>query len=369
MAVSKPASMGSSSIISQTCASEQDLLLESYDFELPEDLIASRPAIPRHKSKLLVYDEEKDEIIHTCFDQLPQYIPSDTALVLNQSKVFPCRLLGQKPSGGKAEVFILSLKEEKGGFECMIKTSKKKEIGHQFFFEEDIQGEVVALNNNATFQIQFNRPIEKVLDLAGKMPIPPYIRGGLADDQDLEDYQTTFAKNLGSVAAPTAGLHFTKDVFENLKGKNIHSHYVTLHVGLGTFAPVKSDNIKEHQMHSERFFVEEDWAQITQAPKRICVGTTSLRVLESLWSLRESVESQKLYDTDIFLYPGKQVESIHGLITNFHLPKSTLLMLVSSLIGREKTLELYGEAIKKGYRFFSYGDAMFIRRKGLGTYV
>lgn len=341
-----------------------DYLLSSYDYELPSELIAQRPCEPRDQSKLLVYNEQTDEIIHTTFEHIGDYLPNDSKLVLNQSKVFPCRLIGKKSTGAKIEVFILDIENVDLGYKCLIKSSKKKTVGEVYHFENDVCGEVVKLEGDGTFQIKFNLEISEALKRAGSIPIPPYIRSGKSDERDFDDYQTVFAKQTGSVAAPTAGLHFTKKLFEGLQNKNITQSFVTLHVGLGTFSPVKSESIVDHKMHTEKYFVEEkDWQDIITAKKRFAVGTTSLRVLESLWPQKELIKPLELYDTDIFLHPGKEVHSISGLITNFHLPGSTLLMLVSSLIGREKTLQLYNIAIKERYRFFSYGDAMLIIRK------
>ncbi len=343
---------------------DKDHLLSSYDYDLPPELIAQRPCYPRHKSRLLVYNENLDQVTHTTFEHIHDHLPQNSKLVLNQSKVYPCRLIGKKDTGAKIEVFILSTEIQDEGYLCLIKSSKKKNSGDLYHFDNEVVGELIGLIGDGTFIIKFNLAIDEVLDKAGSIPIPPYIRSGISDDKDFDDYQTVFAKESGSVAAPTAGLHFTEDVFKNLSEKNITQSFVTLHVGLGTFAPVKSESIHDHKMHTEKYFVEKkDWQEILSADKRFAVGTTSLRVLESLWPDKESIKPLHLYDTDIFLHPGIDVKSISGLITNFHLPGSTLLMLVSSLIGREKTLQLYDIAIKERYRFFSYGDAMLIIRK------
>lgn len=342
--------------------SNLDLLLSSYDYDLPAEQIAKRPASPRHDSKLLVYDESSDTITHDIFLNLDQYLDRGSELVLNKSKVFPCRLLGEKDTGAKVEVFILSLTPTDLGHECLIKSSSKKKVGDRYLFD-GFTGTLAGHGEQGTFFIQFNQGIEEVLG-KGNVPIPPYIRDGVSDEQDKADYQTIYAANSGSVAAPTAGLHFTQEVFDRLDIKGIGRSFVTLHVGLGTFAPVKAEDISQHKMHTENFFVEKrEWSQIKKASKRFAVGTTSLRVLESLWN-EENIEEGKMYETDIFLHPGVPVQSIDGLITNFHLPGSTLIMLVASLIGREKTLEIYKVATEQGYRFFSYGDAMLILRKG-----
>ncbi len=348
-----------------------DLMVKNYHYDLPEDLIAQRPASPRDHSRLLIYREEDDKIIHDHFYNLPHYLPADSTLVKNNSRVFPCRLIAKKKSGAKAEIFFLSLKEEKEGFPCLIKTSSKKNIGDEFVI--DGEKNMITLNargEDGVFFVRLEREmanrLKETLEGQGKVPIPPYIRKGESDNKDLEDYQTLYAseKEVGSVAAPTAGLHFTPRVFRSLKEKGISSESVTLHVGLGTFRPVKSEVISDHKMHKENYFVEsEAWKRIVSAPKRIAVGTTSLRVLESLWPIKDRVIGGEMYDTEIFLHPGVNVQSIDGLITNFHLPESTLIMLVSALIGREKTLSLYNEAVKERYRFFSYGDSMLILRK------
>ena len=344
-----------------------DLLLESYDFELPPELIAQRPSQKRDHSRLLVYRESSDEIIHDHFYNIKKYLPFKAQLVFNQSKVFACRLTGQKTTGGKIEVFILSLERDQYGYPCMVKSSGKKKEGQEFHIGK-FKGSVSrALDGK--FWVQFHDDIEKIITEEGKIPIPPYIRGGESDDQDRKDYQTVYANETkqGSVAAPTAGLHFTPEILKELETDHQLS-YVTLNVGLGTFAPVKVDNILEHDMHTEEYSIDaQNFEQIINddAP-RIAVGTTTLRCLESAmnedggWVYRPSDGVQS---TDIFLYPGKEVHCAQGLLTNFHLPQSTLLMLVSSLIGREKTMQLYQEAIEHKYRFYSYGDCMLILRK------
>lgn len=354
-----------------------DLLLESYDYHLPEELIAQRPVSPRDHSRLLIYDEATDKIYHKLFKDLPEFIDKDTTLVLNNSRVFPCRVLGNKTSGAKVEFFFLALtpiEEHTFQYRCLIKSSSKKNIGDEYLLPSkrgEAKATLINKEEDGVFIVELSLGLEEFIEETGKVPIPPYIRQGESDQDDLEDYQTVYAstkrEDTGSVAAPTAGLHFTEKVFSNLEKKGVQKNYVTLHVGLGTFRPVKSEVITEHVMHEENFFVEKDsWENIRKAPKRIAVGTTSLRVLESLWPTKENYRGGEMLSTDIFLYPGKTVSSIDGLITNFHLPKSTLLMLVSSLIGRQKTLELYSEAVKERYRFFSYGDAMLVLRKDRG---
>jgi len=349
---------------------KEDLKLSSYDYELPESQIAARPISGRHNSKLLVYEAKSNKITHTHFYKLADFLPNNSLLVLNQSRVFPCRLYGHKPSGGKAEIFILSLVAHEGAYSCLLRTTSKKKIGDVFNLPFDIVARIERTGENGSFYLSFSTDdFPRYLEKCASIPIPPYIREGISDEQDKTDYQTVYAKEAGSVAAPTAGLHFTSEVFSALQDKQIDQAFVTLHVGPGTFAPVKVQNILEHKMHFEEYFVEEaDLTKIqkaqTQGQKIFAVGTTTLRVLESSLNAdgNLSLNANQHYETDIFLHPGKTVRSIDGLITNFHLPHSTLLMLVSSLLGRKKTLELYEEAKKLDYRFFSYGDAMLIIR-------
>lgn len=342
----------------------EDLLTESYDYDLPEELIAQRPAEKRDHSKLLAYFAKSDRVDHRKFHELSEILPEGALLVINQSKVFPCRLLGKKPTGGKAEILFLSILDEGGLYPAMIRSGGKKQAGDIFLFGE-LKVKIERVLEDGSYYVQCNLEGDDLLDYLeekAKVPIPPYIREGVSDESDRHDYQTVYAKHAGSVAAPTAGLHFTNQVFDSLKEKGIDIAKVTLHVGAGTFKPVNSDKITEHKMHSERFDIDEaDLKKLNEAKYIVAVGTTSLRVLESCYK-GGKFELPEKRSTDIFLHPGVEVKSIKGLITNFHLPKSTLLMLVSSLIGRKKTLELYKEAVEKEYRFFSYGDSMAILR-------
>lgn len=345
-----------------------DLLLSSYDFDLPPELIADRPVADRHSSRLLVYNEASGEITHSTYREIGKFLPRNSTLVFNRSRVFPCRLLGKKPSGGEAEVFILSLLIENGTYPAMIRASGKRKVGDEFSFGE-LQATLVEVKGDGTFQVKFNCSHDELLNQLeeiGKIPIPPYIRGGESDELDKKTYQTVYAKETGSVAAPTAGLHFSEELLGDLKKQGHTLGSVTLHVGAGTFAPVKAENILEHKMHEEFYSIDEQNLRLIQAAKfRIAVGTTSLRTLESAWqngNVRFD-QSAGFKGTSIFLHPGKDVHSIDALVTNFHLPKSTLIMLVSSLVGREKTLELYRIAIQERYRFFSYGDGMLILRR------
>ncbi len=343
-----------------------DLSLSSYDFDLPNELIADRPVPDRHSSKLLVFNEASGEIIHTHYSEINKLLPKNSAIVFNQSKVFPCRLRGNKPSGGEAEVFILSLLHQNNLYPAMIKASGKRKIGDQFEFG-GLKCELKTVQGDGTFLVEFNRTHSELLnelEKIGKIPIPPYIRGGESDELDKKTYQTVYANQVGSVAAPTAGLHFSDSLLSELK-KDHDLAFVTLHVGAGTFAPVKSENLLEHKMHEEFYSIDAENLAIIQKNNKnlVAVGTTSLRTLESAWDGEKVSASNELNGTSIFLHPGKEVHSIRALVTNFHLPKSSLIMLVSALIGREKTLELYDIAIKNRYRFFSYGDGMLIIRK------
>lgn len=342
----------------------EDLLLSSYDYDLPEELIAQRPAL---ESRLLVYMAGTGTVIHESFSNIGKYLPPDTLLVFNRSRVFPSRLLGKKASGGAAELFLLSLKKNAdGAYPALIKTTSKKKIGTKFFFPENLESEIAAIYPDGTFGVVFNKEdLRSYLYDFARIPIPPYIRNGESDERDREEYQTIYAREEGSVAAPTAGLHFKEKLLDELKKQGVQTASVTLHVGIGTFRPVKSENILDHQMHSEHFFIDKENAGIineayTQRKKIVAVGTTSLRTLES--SFGKNLVPGEMYSTNIFLHPGVDVKSIDGLLTNFHLPQSSLLMLVASLTGRKKALELYDIAIKERYRFFSYGDAMLIIR-------
>ncbi len=340
-----------------------DLKLSAYNYYLPEELIASRPAHKRDHSKLMVYQHRSGEVVHTNFHDIHKYLPENSTLVFNNTKVFACRLLGQKSTGGKFELFFLSLiQDENSLFDVLIKSSRKKKVGDKFQVHE-LEVEVVSVWEGY-FKIKINLSKEELvlfLEKHAMIPIPPYIRDGVSDEKDKEDYQTIYAKKIGSVAAPTAGLHFTQEVFDSLDKKKIKRAFVTLHVGAGTFAPVKDEDISQHKMHSESFFIEKEELKKIRKSKRIAVGTTSLRVLESSYFEGDIYfEGNQTKQTDIFLYPGRKVNSVDGLVTNFHLPGSSLIMLVSALIGREKTLELYQLAVEKKYRFFSYGDAMLI---------
>jgi S-adenosylmethionine:tRNA ribosyltransferase-isomerase len=344
----------------------KDWELSSYDYHLPPELIAARPVEGRVGSRLLVHDIPGEATTHTHFHQLREHLPARCTLVLNRSRVFPCRLLGNKTSGGECEAFVLSLLPQGDCYQVLLRAGGKRKVGEEFFFGE-LKLQLAELGDEGTFWVRPNlapAAFLSFLEVHAGIPIPPYIRNGVADEQDRRDYQTVYAEESGSVAAPTAGLHFTPELLEQLKAAGHRIAYVTLHVGLGTFRPVKSDDIREHHMHGENYTVDTASAALIREGNLVAVGTTSLRVLESCWreSGFEFPANGEYRETRIFIHPGKPVRSIVGLITNFHLPQSSLLMLVSALAGREKTLALYAEAIAKKYRFFSYGDAMLLKR-------
>ena len=355
----------------QDGTSAKDFSLKSYIFDLPEKLIATRPDVKRDGSRLLVYREDIDVMIHSEFNQLFNHISKGSLLVFNESKVFPCRLLGKKSTGGKCELFIISLDEFP--YPAIIKCSGKKNLHDRYCFAEGVEASLVGDKGNGIFLVKFNVGIvelKKFLQKRGKIPLPPYIRDGVADKRDYADYQTVYAKHSGSVAAPTAGLHFTKELLHQLNARGIEQAFVTLHVGPGTFFPVRTKDIRDHYLHPEYFWVDgENSKKIKSARSEgrdiIAVGTTVLRALES--SLDNSGEfvftPNEKKTSNLFIHPGVPIRSVEGLITNFHLPESSLLMLASSLIGRKKILELYQSAIREKYRFFSYGDAMLILRK------
>ena len=347
-------------MIAPVPCSPKDLELKYYDYTIPQELIAQRPAIPRDSARLLVYYQREDRVEHDTILNIAKYLPESSLLVTNQSKVYSCRLLGKRQGGGKVECFMFDFDENANKGWGLIKSSHKKRLGEQLYFDGGIEAIIEDRDSDDHFKLSFNRTIREVMAKVGQVPIPPYIRKGYSDQRDKQDYQTLFAKELGSVAAPTAGLHFSFRVLKSLKGRNIERASITLHVGLGTFRPVQESIISSHKMHNEFFSISKDnWEKIKKAPFRTLVGTTSLRALESFGRLKNP-SPDKFYKTDLFLYPGQPVQSLQAILTNFHLPKSSLIMLVSSLIGREKTLELYDLAIREEYRFFSYGDAMLI---------
>lgn len=337
---------------------------EDFYFDLPEELIAQDPLEDRSSSRLLVLDKETGKTEHHVFKEIVDYLEEGDCLVLNDTKVLPARLIGAKVgTDAKIEVLLLKRKEN-DVWETLVKPGKKAKPGTKISFGDGLLvGEVVDIveEGNRLIKFQYNGIFEEVLDQLGEMPLPPYITHHL---EDKNRYQTVYATHTGSAAAPTAGLHFTPELLQQIEEKGVKIARVTLHVGLGTFRPVKVENILEHHMHSEFYQIDEEAAQTINEAKDnghrvICVGTTSCRTIES------AAENGRLRATsgwtDIFIYPGYEFKILDCLITNFHLPESTLIMLVSALAGREHVLDAYAEAVKERYRFFSFGDAMFIK--------
>lgn len=333
-------------------------------YDLPEELIAQDPLPDRSSSRLMHLDKQTGEIVHTNFRHVLNYLNPGDCLVINDTRVIPARLYGSKV-GTNAGIEILLLKRKENNiWETLVKPGKKAKPGTKISFGDGLLiGEVldVVEEGNRLIQFSYEGIFEEILDQLGEMPLPPYITHKL---QDKERYQTVYAKHEGSAAAPTAGLHFTKELLEQIEEKGVKIAHVTLHVGLGTFRPVKVDDVEKHHMHSEFYVVEEDQAAMINEAKRtghrvIAVGTTSCRTLESAADENGMLQAKSGW-TEIFIYPGYEFKIIDALITNFHLPESTLLMLVSALAGKEHILKAYEEAVKERYRFFSFGDAMMI---------
>lgn len=338
---------------------------EDFNFDLPEELIAQDPLEDRSSSRLLVLDKETGKTEHHVFREIIDYLEAGDCLVINDTKVIPARLIGSKiGTDAKIEVLLLKRKEN-DVWETLVKPGKKAKIGTRISFGDGLLvGEVVDIveEGNRLIRFEYEGIFEEILDRLGQMPLPPYITHQL---EDKNRYQTVYAKHSGSAAAPTAGLHFTPELLKKIEEKGVQIARVTLHVGLGTFRPVKVDNILEHHMHSEFYQIEEEAAEKINTAKAngkrvIAVGTTSCRTIESATKEDGTIAPVSGW-TDIFIYPGYQFKVLDCLITNFHLPESTLVMLVSALAGREHVLNAYEEAIKERYRFFSFGDAMFIR--------
>ena len=340
------------------------LRTSDYFFDLPEELIAQDPLEDRSSSRLLVLDKNTGKTTHKSFKDILDYIRPGDCLVLNNTKVIPARLLGVKEDTNAAVEVLLLKRRENDVWETLVKPGKKLRPGARMVFGDGLlKAEVLEVveEGNRLVKFYYDGIWEEVLDALGEMPLPPYITHKL---QDKNRYQTVYAKYEGSAAAPTAGLHFTNELLEELKEKGIKLAYVTLHVGLGTFRPVKVDNVLEHHMHTEYYQVSREAADIINDTKKnghrvICVGTTSCRTIESAAD-ENGYMSECCGNTDIFIYPGYRFKVLDCLITNFHLPESTLVMLVSALAGREHVLSAYEEAVKERYRFFSFGDAMMI---------
>ncbi len=332
-------------------------------FDLPEELIAQTPLQQRDSSRLLKLDRTSGEVTHKHFYDIVDELQPGDCLVMNDSRVLPARLLGHRPTGGAVEVLLLRDLGDKR-WECLCKPGRKMQPGHQVIFGDgELTATVVDVKDDGNRIVEFNFQgiFLEVLERLGKMPLPPYIKAELSDQ---ERYQTVYSREVGSAAAPTAGLHFTTELLEKIRNKGVRTAFVTLHVGLGTFRPVKAENILEHHMHSELCMMNAETADILNQTKAaggrvICVGTTSCRTLESLVNDDGSFEAKSKW-TEIFIYPGYTFRAMDGLITNFHLPESTLVMLVSAFAGRENVLHAYEEAVKERYRFFSFGDAMCI---------
>jgi S-adenosylmethionine:tRNA ribosyltransferase-isomerase len=340
--------------------------LSDFDYELPKELIAKFPVEPRDSSRLMVLYKNSGKIEHRIFREIVEYLKEGDVLVINDTKVIPARLFGKLPTGGKVEILLVR-QVEPSIWEVMAKPARKLKEGKEVIFDEELKAEVVEYVGEGKRLLKFilegNKDFMEKLEEIGHIPLPPYIERE-ENPLDRVKYQTVFAKEVGAVAAPTAGLHFTERLLEELRNKGVIIKNITLHVGPGTFKPVKVENIEEHKMDYETYFVPEDTAnEINKAKEEgrrvIAVGTTVVRTLESAVDENGKVIAGE-DSTNLFIYPGFKFKVIDALITNFHLPRSTLLMLVSAFAGRERTLDAYKEAVSKGYRFYSYGDAMFI---------
>ncbi len=335
-----------------------------FDFYLPEELIAQTPLERRDASRLLTLDKHTGAVEHHHFYELPQFLKPGDCLVLNDSRVLPARLIGHRPTGGACEVLLLVDRGDKC-WECLVRPGRKLRPGAQVIFGEgkELTATIEEELEDGKRLVRFHYEgiFLEILEHLGKMPLPPYIKEEL---QDNERYQTVYSKVVGSAAAPTAGLHFTPELLKKVQEMGVKVCYVTLHVGLGTFRPVKAEDIQDHEMHSEFCMISQETADTINETKRnggrvICVGTTSCRTIES-FAAEDGTMTERSGWTNIFIYPGYRFKVLDALITNFHLPQSTLIMLVSALAGREHVLAAYEEAVKERYRFFSFGDAMFI---------
>ena len=335
---------------------EKVLKVSDFDFELPEELIAQKPAEPRDSARLMVLNKSSGEIEHRVFRDIKEYLKEGDVLVLNNTKVIPARLLGKKITGAKIEVFLLE-KMEDGVWKCLVKPGPKMKIGSELIFKGGLSGKVVARNEDGTRIIEFSSKKDGEIFKSGETPLPPYIKNR---EVDPEKYQTVYAQKEGAVAAPTAGLHFTKELLDEIEKSGVKTTYITLHVGLGTFRPVKVENVEEHTMDEEFYHVPKGTIETVRNAKGriIAVGTTVVRTLETVARLPERKEYTG--KTDIFIYPPFEFKLVDALITNFHLPRSTLIMLVSAFAGLDLIKKAYKIAIDKKYRFFSFGDAMFI---------
>ena len=343
----------------------EGICLKTHDFwyDLPEELIAQTPLEQRDTSRLLVMDRRSGSVSHKRFYDIIDYLHPGDCLVMNDSRVLPARLLGNRPTGGAVELLLLKDLGDKK-WECLAKPGRKLQEGQEVIFGDGkLTATVVQVQDDGNRVVEFHYDgiFLEVLEQLGKMPLPPYIKAEL---QDQERYQTVYSRAVGSAAAPTAGLHFTRELLDKIRQKGIKTAFVTLHVGLGTFRPVKAEEITDHHMHSELCMLSKETAQVLNETRIsggriICVGTTSCRTLESLVNDDGTFEERSKW-TEIFIYPGYRFKAMDGLITNFHLPESTLVMLVSAFAGREHVLSAYEQAVQERYRFFSFGDAMCI---------
>ncbi len=343
----------------------KDFFMRTKDFwyDLPEELIAQTPLQQRDSSRLMMLDRTTGAVSHRHFYDIVDYLQVGDCLVMNDSRVLPARLLGHRPTGGAVEVLLLRDLGDKR-WECLCKPGRKMQPGNEVIFGDgELTATVISVQEDGNRVVEFHYKgiFLEVLERLGKMPLPPYIKEEL---QDQERYQTVYSREVGSAAAPTAGLHFTEELLEKLRNKGVKTAFVTLHVGLGTFRPVKAETIAEHHMHAELCMISQETADILNQTKAeggriFCVGTTSCRTLESLVNEDGSFEAKSKW-TEIFIYPGYQFKAMQGLITNFHLPESTLVMLVSAFAGRENVLNAYDMAVQEKYRFFSFGDAMLL---------
>lgn len=332
-------------------------------YDLPEELIAQTPIFPRDSSRMLKLDKQTGEVSHYTFHNLPDFLKEGDCLVLNNTRVLPARLYGTTADTGAVVEFVLLKQKDLYTWECLAGPGKKAKVGREFIFSEELSATVVEVlpDGNRIIKFKCDGDFFSVLDKVGQMPLPPYIKEKLTDR---ERYQTVYSKELGSAAAPTAGLHFTPELLEKIKNIGVKVVYVTLHVGLGTFRPVKVDDIRDHKMHTEHYYMPKETADTINQTKAnggrvICVGTTSCRTVESV-ALKYDKMCECSGDTGIFIYPGYTFKCMDGLVTNFHLPESTLIMLVSAFAGYENTMNAYKIAVEEKYRFFSFGDAMLI---------
>ncbi len=337
--------------------------VSDFDYQLPQELIAQQPLPGRDQSRLLVLDRKQPELVHTQFSQLPRFLAQGDLLVINDTRVLPARLAGRKATGGQVEILILTPEDDRR-WNCLAKPARRLKPGTELSFGKDLTAAVLSVGEQGLCQLEFPRQGKEFLhaiEQLGEMPLPPYIRETLAD---AERYQTVYSSQPGAVAAPTAGLHFTPSLLEHVQSRGVEVARVTLHIGLDTFRPVAVENVKEHKMHSEFYQLSDQTARAINAARErggrvVAVGTTVVRVLETLTG-QDGVIAAGSGWTEIFIYPGYRFKAVDGLITNFHLPRSTLLMLVSAFAGREKILEAYKEAAELKYRFYSFGDAMLI---------